>query len=141
MNVQDSTVTLSSSNDLVGLASITTNSITAPTMNGTATNAMNLVTPLAGDVTGFQSSTTVANVSGQTASAVATATLAVNTANTMAKRDGSGSLSVANITGNFPCLVSTNNGNFVFNLLNTQNAIGATGCTIPYTLTVPYFVM
>jgi hypothetical protein len=70
----------------------------------TATTATNFTGSLSGDVTGTQSATVVSFVGGQTASAVAAATVEVdaatnlNTASTLVLRDGTGSFAAQEIS-------------------------------------------
>jgi hypothetical protein len=83
----------------------------------TATTATNFSGSLSGDVTGAQSATVVSFVGGQTASAVAAATVKVdaatnlNTANTLVLRDGTGSFAAQEI--------SMNDGVFAGNIILT----------------------
>jgi Chaperone of endosialidase len=79
------------------------------TLNGnatTATTTTNFSGSLSGDVTGTQSATVVSFVGGQTAANVAAATIEVdaatnlNTANTLVKRDGTGSFAAQEISMN-----------------------------------------
>ncbi|KKT23705.1 MAG: hypothetical protein UW09_C0003G0227 [candidate division TM6 bacterium GW2011_GWF2_43_87] len=92
----------------------------------TATTATNFSGLLAGDVTGIQGATVVANVGGQTAANVATATIAanaatnLNTASTIVKRDASGNFSAGTITASL-------NGN----ALTATSATTATSFTGP----------
>ena len=70
-----------------------------------AVSATNFTGALSGDVTGTQGATAVANVGGSTAANVNSATLlanaatALNTINTIVKRDGSGNFAAGTITG------------------------------------------
>ena len=97
--------------NLNGTASNATNAVNA-------TTAVNLSGSLAGDVTGTQPATIVAQVGGQSAANVALATIAantataLNTANTIVKRDNSGNFAAGNITANLSGNVVGNvNGN------------------------------
>jgi hypothetical protein len=80
----------------------------------TATTATNFTGSLSGDVTGTQGATVVSLVGGQTASAVASATVEVqnatssNTPGTLVERDGSGNFSASTITA---MLIGNVNGN------------------------------
>ena len=113
------------------------NIITA-TFNGnasTATTAGSSLTfsgPLAGDVSGNQSSTVVNTVGGATASDIASATATVDastsigTPGTLVKRDGSGNFTAnnitANITGNISGSSSTFTGSLSGDVTGTQSA-------------------
>jgi len=98
------------------------NIITA-SLNGnaaTATTSIGFTGSLSGDVTGTQSATVVSFVGGQTAAAVASATVTVseatstNTASTLVERDASGNFSAGIITAalNGNATTSTTSTNF-----------------------------
>ena len=90
--------------------SVLTNGATGVTLggtfNGNATTANNFSGSLSGDVTGTQSATVVSSVGGQSAANVASGVSAANaatsaaTANTIVKRDASGSFTNTSITLN-----------------------------------------
>ena len=75
---------------------VATGSISAASFNGNATSAATFTGSLSGDVTGTQNSTVVASVGGQSAAAVASATVAANQATavvssaTIVKREPNG---------------------------------------------------
>ena len=104
-------------------------------LTGTASNAASAVSftsSLAGDVTGTQGATSVANVGGVTAANVANgATLAnsavsANTASTLVKRDASGNFSAGTITAN---LAGTVTGSLIGNASTATSATSATSFT------------
>jgi hypothetical protein len=115
-------------------------------LNGNASTSSSSVTSidfsgsLAGDVTGGQSTTHVALVGGQTASAVSAAAVAVadaasiNTPGTLVERDGTGSFSAGtitasltgNVTGNVSGSSSTFTGTLSGDVTGTQSATTVT---------------
>jgi hypothetical protein len=98
----------------------------------TATSALNFTGNLAGDVTGTQNATVVDKVGGQTAASIATAAqaaneaTAINTANTIVKRDATGKIGVGGISfSDGTTLMSANAANGGANLStpNTWTAL------------------
>ena len=101
-----------------------------------STTTINFTGNLAGDVTGNQSTTHVALVGGQTASAIAAATVevgnaaSINTPGTLIIRDGTGSFAagtitaslVGNVTGNVSGSSASFTGNLLGDVTGTQSA-------------------
>jgi hypothetical protein len=116
--------------------------IVTATLNGnastatTAGSAINFTGALAGDVTGYQSTTVVSYVGGKTASDVASATATVdaatsiNTPGTLVLRDGSGNFTagtitaslVGNVTGNVSGSAASFTGSLSGDVSGTQSA-------------------
>src|SRR6185295_8470084 len=101
----------------------------------TAGSANNFTGNLAGDVTGTQGATVVSSVGGQTATDVAAATVAAisatsaNSANTIVKRDASGSfnagaISATNFTGNGAGLTNLNASQLTTGTINDGRLSG-----------------
>jgi hypothetical protein len=121
--------------------SISGNAATA----STAATAGTFTGSLAGDVTGTQGATVVANVGGQSAASVASgasvanAATSANTANTLVKRAGLTSLNAANLSGTIPLaqlpgVVLTNaaTGPIALALGNNSTASGWASTAIGY---------
>lgn len=124
-----------------GAGNFAAGTITA-SLNGNASTASSAVSaisftgPLAGDITGHQSTTVVSLVGGQTASAVAAAAVAVaaatpiNMASTLVERDASGNFAaniitaalVGNVTGNVSGSSTSFTGPLVGDVTGTQGA-------------------
>ena len=101
-------------------------------LSGNASTATNFTGALSGDVTGNQSATVVSMVGGQTATNVASATIAANAAtntntpNTIVERDGSGNFNAGTITAN---LTGNVTGNLSGNATTATTAGSATNFT------------
>ena len=107
-------------------AASATTALTAPSFTG----------PLAGDVTGAQGATVVANVGGQTAGNVASGANAANAAtsastpSTIVKRDGSGNFTAGTVTGNLSGNATTATSANSFSGSLAGDVTGTQGATV-----------
>ena len=134
-NIQQTGVTLDTSNNMSGVNSLTANVVNS-NLNGnaaTATTALNFSGTLSGDVGGTQNATVVSSVGGQSATNIADATIAANAAtntntpNTIVERDASGNFIASTITANLTGNVTGNLSGNATTATNATNAVNFTG--------------
>ncbi len=113
----------------VAIANVTGNLIGNASTASVANTAGSFTGSLVGDVTGTQGATVVATVAGSTAANVHSAELLANAASavstggtTIVRRDASGNVAIANVTGNF--LGNASTASIANTALNVSGTVG-----------------